>query len=693
MRPVSKCWQSCLPQACDPEVSKCSGLQDSGEWLRRRCELTEEPGTLLLVTDLPASTGQICPGPMAWSFATTPNGKMQRQVLSKNLSQILHDPTVADQSMQTDLAELQSAIKRLQDGAPPEVASSEKMKEIDESIAKLERKLTAIASKDADKADEDHKDLRQTVEDLRKSSEVEVLECKEQLKLLEQKIAEGGPADAEELKVRSQVQQQVQDLGLQLSKEVANLAEQQRDIIETRTSLEDLTKQFDDNLLKETNKLRNELGGLVERVSSTVSVASNTKEELQSVRQDVTKLVERITSTESVSSEMKKDLEDLLGPRNKIGISTAGPESPLDEVRGRLDILSEQVAELQSKQESGFGQPSVRAVNSGPGRHDTASADGSLNFSLTEQTERPGAPDGSLNFSLTETAKELPTALERRAPNLYINAEADSDADADILSASDSPASAAGKIAQAGFRTLEKEAVDDDVPSLPSAPDSPNSEKKDASSSQVSASFNDMSVMADYSVELSTELDEKCDFVEAVRPVTQPRRGMAVSSPIQEAEEEADVKEETKVETKVPGVPGTDALDTLLKPKERLAPLAPLAPLSSAPLAGGDALDSLMGPKATLLPRKLDALDPSTVSAKTEVKLEKEKEKEQPKEEQKEQKEQTPEQKPEQKAEKEEEKDDEDYDDNSFDDNMSVPESIQEESDLGSDTRRTEDSV
>jgi len=61
-----------------------------------------------------------------------------------------------------------------------------------------------------------------------------------------------------------------------------------------------------------------------------------------------------------------------------------------------------------------------------------------------------------------------------------------------------------------------------------------------------------------------------------------------------------------------------------------------------------------------------------------------EKEKE-PKEEQKEQK-------LEQK-EKEEEKDDEDYDDNSFDDNMSVPESIQEESDLGSDTRRTEDSV
>lgn len=65
--------------------------------------------------------------------------------------------------------------------------------------------------------------------------------------------------------------------------------------------------------------------------------------------------------------------------------------------------------------------------------------------------------------------------------------------------------------------------------------------------------------------------------------------------------------------TAASGVPGTDALDSLLKPKERLAPLgaplAPLAPLGAplAPLAplGGDALDSLMGPKATLLPRNL----------------------------------------------------------------------------------------
>ena len=36
-----------------------------------------------------------------------------------------------------------------------------------------------------------------------------------------------------------------------------------------------------------------------------------------------------------------------------------------------------------------------------------------------------------------------------------------------------------------------------------------------------------MSIMADYSVELSTELDEKCDFVEAVRPMPAARRGMA----------------------------------------------------------------------------------------------------------------------------------------------------------------------
>lgn len=58
-------------------------------------------------------------------------------------------------------------------------------------------------------------------------------------------------------------------------------------------------------------------------------------------------------------------------------------------------------------------------------------------------------------------------------------------------------------------------------------------------------------------------------------------------------------------------------MDTFLKPK------ATLAPLVSGPR--GDALDSLLAPKTTLLPRKLEALDP-VVGHKEMPKMEKEKE-------------------------------------------------------------------
>eukprot|EP00434_Breviolum_minutum_P001858 symbB.v1.2.001647.t1/scaffold86.1/size363240/6 len=222
-----------------------------------------------------------------------------------------------------------------------------------------------------------------------------------------------------------------------------------------------------------------------------------------------------------------------------------------------------------------------------------------------------------------------------------------------------------------------------------------------------------MSIMADYSVELSTELDEKCDFVEAVRPMPAARRGMAVSSPIQEAEEEAETVAAAPAVSGAPGgvpnlpaaglqaKPGSDALDAFLKPK------ATLAPLVSGPR--GDALDSLLAPKTTLLPRKLEALDP-VVGHKEMPKMEKEKElkgggrQEEKKDAKMEEKngekteekkdEKTEKEQPEAKEDKDKEEE-EDYDDNSFDDNMSVPseESIQEESDLGGGSPSHDDSV
>ncbi|CAK9102246.1 Hypothetical protein (Fragment) [Durusdinium trenchii] len=495
-------------------------------------------------------------------------------------------------------------------------------------------------------------------------------DLKDQIAALEQKIdsvsgehvIDRAEASAEDVKLRSQVQQQVQDIGMQLSKEVANLAEHQRDLVETRCSLEDLNKKFDD-----VTGLENQITHVAERLSSTESVVSTAKKELEDMRTEVTNLLGRITSTESSSCEMKKDLEGLLGPRNKIGISLNGAsQSPLDEIRGRLDILSEQLAELQSKQDF----PAAPATHVAH-KDSVASGDGSLNFSLTEHTERPGAPDGSLNFSLTETAKDV-TEKRFAAPSPYITAEADSASD--VLSDSASPASSAGRIAQS--LTVEKDAP-------PSAPDSPNSGQKGASSSQVSASFNEMSICPDQSVELSTELEQKCDFVEEVRPVSKPRsdRGIA-SSPIKEEEEipeNADAKAEpARLEPgqaasqlrplgPLPSRPTPaplDSLDSLSKPKQ------PMFTATKADAA--DALDVLLKPKAKTLPplTQVDESKPKEPISVTEHAAEKEK-KEDDEEEEKEKKEE--------KMEKEEEEDDEyensfdDDGDDDVDDNMSVP--------------------
>ena len=83
----------------------------------------------------------------------------------------------------------------------------------------------------------------------------------------------------------------------------------------------------------------------------------------------------------------------------------------------------------------------------------------------------------------------------------------------------------------------------------------------------------------------------------------------AVSSPIQEAEEEEEPKEpEPKVEPKVEAK-GADSLDALLKPKAK-ATLAPLSNTHFTDEIGKLLAAENMQQKTTLLPRKLDALDP-----------------------------------------------------------------------------------
>ena len=231
---------------------------------------------------------------------------------------------------------------------------------------------------------------------------------------------------------------------------------------------------------------------------------------------------------------------------------------------------------------------------------------------------------------------------------------------------------------------------------------------------QVSASCNEMSIGMDYSVELSTEhhvrqwqsllvsaagtrilkgsrhvlleneschdtcadlrLDEKCDFVEVVRPVA--KRGAGLSNTvgtIEEAAEEEEpvrdrsadeksVKFEAKSEaTSLKSAPDAlDALDALMPKGE-----------SEAKAKGGDALDSLLsskpGPPSSTPsspPGPGNVLSPKAKEAAKEAKKEETKE-----------------------------KDEDEYADASFDGSMSVPESINEEEGSGSDAWGSEEDV
>lgn len=620
--------------------------------------------------------------------------------------------------------DLQRSVGRLEKVLGEEIEAIKTT--LKEQVAALSKRLEVAAaslrSMQEDSTKQEQEQLTQMEELQRQLLElpetcmatVDFVELKEQVKQVELKVSTGlgasfvpsGGADAaEDVKLRAQVQQQVQELAGQLSSEVAKLAQHHKEIADTKTTVEDLATQL---RAQPAQKERPE----VEEYT----------EELAKLRKDFGMLADRLASTETLSSATKKDLEALLGPRNKIGISMgAGNDSPLAEVRGRLDLLSEQVAELQSRQEdSHAGSASLKGAR----KDSVASADGSLNFSLTEQTERPGAPGDSLNFSLTEqTAKGDFSSSEpfgKRPAGISLEvAEEDSDLD-EILSATDSPVGVPGQLAglaemagpvkdsigdssgrgaatsdgpggrprPAPLKTEEEKSLPtvaeetelgEPTPtskgstvgkarntkspaagSASASADSPmnGSGALDASSSQVSASCNEMSIGMDYSVELSTELDEKCDFVEVVRPVA--KRGLAglgvagTVGTIEEAAEEAEEPPKSGEKSETSG-----------QPKEQ----APAAPLESAP----DALDALM-PKVEA--KKLDALD-SLMSSKPgpspgpagPVLVPSPKAKE-----------------------AKSEKEDDEYADASFDGSMSVPESINEEA-SGSDAWGSEEDV
>eukprot|EP00930_Biecheleria_cincta_P062788 TRINITY_DN4822_c0_g1_i4.p1 TRINITY_DN4822_c0_g1~~TRINITY_DN4822_c0_g1_i4.p1 ORF type:complete len:1651 (+),score=530.46 TRINITY_DN4822_c0_g1_i4:89-4954(+) len=557
----------------------------------------------------------------------------------------------------------------------------EKMKDAEDSIAKLESNASKAPAAAA-------------------ASPAELDALRSQLKAVEEKVASAGAvsaagapaAPAEDEALRAQVQKQVQELAAQISKELASFAEHQKDLVDTKATVEELSKKCQ-------------------------APPAGQEEAIAGLKKQVSDAVERASAAEKTCAQLQKELEPLTGPKQKVGISLGGgSESPLAEMRGKLEQLCEQVAELQTKAEDAADAVVVSRSKSPqkskgleiqiPVSAENSVVDESLNFSLTEQTERPGfAADGSLNFSLTENATkdlsisdfgkarvgsrcsteedfeiddDVPVAAAK-ATNAKPGGSSDdaskdtSSADAgrprpnpvktdEEKSSSLAPvaeeaneggeASPSSKGSSVGRAALKSASMKSPAAASVDSPMGGSGGGLDASFSQVSVSCNEVSMGGDYSVDDSLELENKCDFVEVVRPIS---RGAQRQETIQETAEETEDGASKLLGTKT-GAGGGDMLDSLVKPKA----------------AGSDALDSLLGGAArTKSPVGASSSPANNASVSVSSAAKSPKAKASP----------APKAKP--KATSPDKDDDDDYGDASFD-NMSVPESIEEDSMDGS---------
>mmetsp|Transcript_20374 Transcript_20374/g.54491 ORF Transcript_20374/g.54491 Transcript_20374/m.54491 type:complete len:1515 (-) Transcript_20374:117-4661(-) len=194
---------------------------------------------------------------------------------------------------------------------------------------------------------------------------------------------EPGGQDTE---IRVEVQAQVAELVANITAELRELEEQRQDLANGKTTLQALSSQI----------------AVIERRQTQSATCEPIRDE---------KLVDEVADLRAQVIKMQvalKDLEQITGGSRKIGITMAADAtSPMEVFRGRLEDLSDQVADLNAKVNSSSGSRSVsrsasRAVDVDTS-DDSPKAE-SLDFSLTEQTDRMAGTgkDESLNFSLTE---------------------------------------------------------------------------------------------------------------------------------------------------------------------------------------------------------------------------------------------------------------------------------------------------
>jgi len=225
-----------------------------------------------------------------------------------------------------------------------------------------------------------------------------------------------APTAADE-RARAQVQTQVEDLRRQVLEELGGLSEHQAELTGTKEALKALSekvdkasKNGDDSQVRQQDvEARRRLEDLEKSADTLRQDVKQVQNSADMLRQDVKQLHGSDKSKEL--AEVRNQIADLrtkvqeqplqATPARKIGIGGSSPtedvtSSPIAFVRNKLDLLSEQVADLQCKVSSGVS-------SSGQARAGDQSKDASAlcDFSLTaDQTGGVGA-GGSLNFSMT----------------------------------------------------------------------------------------------------------------------------------------------------------------------------------------------------------------------------------------------------------------------------------------------------
>jgi len=211
---------------------------------------------------------------------------------------------------------------------------------------------------------------------------------------LEERLDEDGLASNASMEeaARAQVQKKVEELEAKVLDEFGGLAEHQQELSGLGANVE----------------------GLVEKVASVVKRCGDVEalvhrggnKDIASLRQQLEDLRKRVLVAVETAESARKDVEMLQGPR-KVGISPGGTGrscSSLAAVNERLDELAEKVIELKEL-------PKIRnhRCSDGPLHQQELAPECSLNFSLTEQSERPmhAGHEDSLNFSLTESKREM----------------------------------------------------------------------------------------------------------------------------------------------------------------------------------------------------------------------------------------------------------------------------------------------